>query len=277
MRAATKTPTSHSTPFSVVADTYDDVFSDSPIGRAQRHLVWKEVDRVFRPGQRILEINCGTGIDALHLAQRGVEVCACDAAPEMITIAQERLRASSHSTHVEFRCLPSEGVGELVSDGPYDGVLSNFAGLDCVGDLQALVRNLARLVRPGGQALVCIFGAFCLWEVLWYASKADFRKAFRRLNRRGVEGVLAPSQTVTVHYRSVGTLRSAFAPWFRLEHRRGVGIASPPSYAGSLPLRFPRVFRLAVEIDGYIGSCPGVRSLADHAVLVLRRTGECVI
>src|SRR5439155_1758061 len=74
-------------PFDAIADTYDESFSDSSIGRAQRRVVWMETDRTFQAGQRILEINCGTGIDALHLAHRGVAVLACDASPRMIAVA----------------------------------------------------------------------------------------------------------------------------------------------------------------------------------------------
>ncbi|HVQ63229.1 MAG TPA: hypothetical protein VMT78_01770, partial [Terriglobia bacterium] len=61
-------PTPSALAFEAIAGVYDDVFSDSPIGRAQRRAVWNEMDREFREGQSILEINCGTGIDALHLA-----------------------------------------------------------------------------------------------------------------------------------------------------------------------------------------------------------------
>src|SRR5439155_636698 len=60
-------------------------------GRAQRDTIWHELDRVFRPGQHILEINCGTGVDAIYLASRGVDVLACDSAPRMIEVARKRL------------------------------------------------------------------------------------------------------------------------------------------------------------------------------------------
>src|SRR5439155_36061 len=92
-------------PFDAIATTYDDAFSNSSTGRVQRRLVWIETDRIFRAGQRILEINCGTGIDALHLASRGIEVIACDSAPGMIAVAQHRLKTSPIRTAVDFRCL----------------------------------------------------------------------------------------------------------------------------------------------------------------------------
>ena len=49
--------------------------------------VWRELLRTFHPGQRVLEINCGTGIDAVSLGERGIRVLACDIAPRMIELA----------------------------------------------------------------------------------------------------------------------------------------------------------------------------------------------
>jgi ubiquinone/menaquinone biosynthesis C-methylase UbiE len=114
--------------FDVVAKEYDARFTNSAIGRAQRDSVWLEMDRVFRPGQRILEINCGTGVDALHLAAAGIQVLACDASGEMIRVARRRLGASTVADQVEFRILATELICHLDDGERYDGVLSNFAG-----------------------------------------------------------------------------------------------------------------------------------------------------
>jgi ubiquinone/menaquinone biosynthesis C-methylase UbiE len=261
-----------STPFDSIAGVYDDVFSSSAIGRAQRDIVWNEMDRVFHAGQRVLEINCGTGVDALHLSSRGVAVDACDCSAGMIRGAEQRAAMSSAGARVRFRCLPTEEIDQLTAEGPYDGVLSNFSGLNCVSALDAVARSLAGLVRPGGKAILCVFGTFCLWEVLWYLAAGKSGKAFRRFRRDAVESALAPNVSVKVHYRSVRSLKRIFAPHFRLEYWRGVGIAVPPSYAASLAVRFPHLFRAAVGMDRVIGRCPAIRSLADHVVLAFERT-----
>jgi len=259
-------------PFDVVSRTYDSTFSASEIGRAQRRSVWEAMDRTFQKGQRILEINCGTGIDALHLAGRGVEVVACDSASGMIAVAQQRVDASSNRSLVDVRCLATEQIAMLEQDGPYDGVLSNFSGLNCVPDLKSVARDMACLVKPGGKVIVCLFGRFCLWEAVWYLAHANVRKAFRRLRRKGVEATLNPGSTVMVHYVSVGTLKRIFSPYFHLENWKGIGVVVPPSYLESLAIRFPRLFRFAVNIDPQLGACPGFRALADHVVLTFERS-----
>jgi hypothetical protein len=53
------------------AETYDLDFANTLIGRVQRESIWNEIEKVFRPRLRILELNCGTGINAIFLANRG--------------------------------------------------------------------------------------------------------------------------------------------------------------------------------------------------------------
>jgi SAM-dependent methyltransferase len=258
-------------PFDAIAETYDDRFSNSPIGRAQRASVWSETDRTFLPGQRILEINCGTGIDALHLANLGVHVLACDSSPRMIAVAQRRA-AEMLGESLGFRCLPTEEIASLRGESLYDGVFSNFAGLNCVRNLHAVGRDLAPLVRRGGTAILCLFGRLCVWEIAFYLKRFDFSRAFRRFNRAGVLSTIASGSQVHVSYPSVRQLRRVFAPYFRLVRWKGVGILVPPSYGGQVAMRFPRALARAAEADLWLGKLPGARGLADHAVLTFERT-----
>lgn len=212
MTAIAGNPIPQVEPFDSVAAVYDSHFTNSLIGRAQRQSVWKIMDQIFLPGQRILEINCGTGVDAFHLASRGVRVMACDASEGMISVARQRRKASRHRDFVDLKTLAIEQISQLEGSGPYDGVLSNFAGLNCLRDLKGPVGDLARLVRPGGMAVLCLFGGCCLWEILWYAAQGDFTRAFRRFNTEGVLAIVAPEREVFVRYPSVDALRREFSP-----------------------------------------------------------------
>lgn len=268
-----KIPPASETPFDSVADHYDQSFSYSAIGRAQREAVWKEMNRAFQRGQRIFEINCGTGIDALHLAQRGVHVDACDSSSSMVRLAEQRLAGACPSGSVRFRRLSIEELHRWNPDELYDGVLSNFSGLDCVSDLEPVSWNLARLVKPGGYVVLCVFGSFCLWETCWHLIAGNREKALRRLKRGGIDARIAPGVNVRIHYRTAAALIQAFSPYFYLKRWRGVGVVSPPSFAGSIPDRFPTIFRLSLKMDSLAGPLPGLRKLADHAVFTFRRAG----
>jgi len=97
--------------FDQIAPSYDATFSESLVGRAQREAVWQVADRVFTPGSRILEINCGTGVDALHFAGRGVRVLGCDASAGMVEAARK------HGKAVAMITDSVEGVRQMIALG----------------------------------------------------------------------------------------------------------------------------------------------------------------
>jgi len=257
--------------FDAIADVYDEIFTDSEIGKAQRSQVWREADQLFPPGQRILEINCGTGVDAMHLAERGLRVLACDSSPGMIAVARRRLAGTSHGGQLEFRVLPTEEIALLRDEAPFEGLLSNFAGLNCVEDLRKTARDLALLLKPGAKMLLCVFGRHCAWEIAWHVVRGDRRKAFRRFQRPGSLANLGNESQVQVRYPSVRMMARLFAPVFRLKQWCGVGIAVPPSSFEHLTGRFPRAFHMAAAMDAYLGRTPILRGLADHILLTFER------
>ena len=120
--------------FDQMAKDYDEVFTRSLIGRAQRDAVWNMLTKTFRSGDHILELNCGTGEDALFLARNSIAVTACDASQQMIQIASRRLKAESPNALVQFHLLPTEQVSQLSPEVPFDGAFSNFSGLNCVAE-----------------------------------------------------------------------------------------------------------------------------------------------
>ena len=93
-------------PFDAVAERYDETFTSSIIGRAQRAVVWKELEKTFRAGDRVLEIGCGTGADACFLADRGVYVTATDASAQMIEVTSRRIRTNGLDNFAHPRVLP---------------------------------------------------------------------------------------------------------------------------------------------------------------------------
>src|SRR5688500_3425722 len=95
-------------PFDSMALDYDRSFTASSIGQRMRAAVWRRLDAVFRPGERVLELNCGTGEDAVHLAGRGVRVLATDTSPEMLAIARAKVERAGLTERVEIARLPIE-------------------------------------------------------------------------------------------------------------------------------------------------------------------------
>ncbi len=255
--------------FDQMAREYDDVFTNSMIGRAQRDAVWSVLTRVFERGDRVLELNCGTGEDALFLAQNGISVTACDASEQMIQIASGRLRKEAPGAPVQFNLLPTERIHELQPSTQFDGIFSNFSGLNCVPNLKQTAEDLATLLSPGTPLLVCLSTRFCIWEMLWFALHGNFRKAFRRCSGHATAKV--GEFAVDVYYPTVRKLRTLFSPSFVLRSCAGVGVTVPPSYVEAWIRNHPKLLSMFRTIDKTISSYPGFRVLGDHVLLHFER------
>jgi len=249
--------------FDAIAAEYDAVFSNSLIGRAQRQAVWETTDRIFLPGQHILEINCGTGVDAVHLAERGVGVHACDASPAMVSLARARAQSANAAVIVERRA--NEELAGLI--GPYDGLLSNFGGLNCVREPSQLAREAHRLVRTSGSVVLCYMGPFCAWETAWYFAHLEPGKSVRRWKPGGVMAQVGGGEEFPVHYPKVRDLVRAFLPAFRLVEWKGIGVFVPPSYAETFAARHTSLLKLATRVDRAVATWPVFRGIADHVLL----------
>jgi ubiquinone/menaquinone biosynthesis C-methylase UbiE len=252
-----------------MAREYDEVFTKSMIGRAQRDAVWTVLTQVFWRGDHILELNCGTGEDALFLSRNGVSVTACDASAQMIQVASRRLQTEAPDAPVQFNLLPTERISELQPRTKFDGAFSNFSGLNCVPDLSKTADDLASLLRPNAPLLVCLSTRFCIWEILWFVFHGNFRKAFRRCS--GHTTARVGEFVVDVYYPKVRELQKLFSPAFVLRSFSGVGVTVPPSYVEAWIRKHPRLLHLLRAIDRAISRLPGLRVLGDHVLLQFER------
>jgi len=210
-------------------------------------------------------MNCGTGEDALWLAQRGVQVLATDVSPAMLRLAQDKLAASPSRVSATFRRLAWEEL-EAFDAGTFDGVLSNFGGLNCVSDLASCARALAAKLRPGAAAVLCIMGPAVPWEWVWFLSQGKPAAAFRRLKRDGAQW-----SGIAIHYPSVAETCRAFAQEFRLLRKCAIGALLPPPYTEKWLGRHPRLIAALDRMERRFETVWPLPMLADHYLLELER------
>jgi SAM-dependent methyltransferase len=255
--------------FDSIAESYDSIFTESVIGRSQRTATWREAVAVFPAEGHILELNCGTGEDALFLARNGFTVTACDASPRMISRARARAAIEAPGAPIEFSVLCSENLLQLPPGIRYDGVFSNFSGLNCVADLAGVAADLAGHLPAGARLLLCFSTRFCMWEMLHYLSRGRFRRAFRRLG--GFSRASVGGHAIPVFYPTLGSIQRSFRRHFRLCRVTGIGIFVPPSYMETWARRNRSIFGLCEKLDGALCRVPLLRTLGDHMLLELER------
>jgi ubiquinone/menaquinone biosynthesis C-methylase UbiE len=166
MTAAAATSASVGRAFDAMADEYDDV--QAPYYRhwfdVVDRLMQRELGRAT-PGQRALDLCCGTGIQSLRLAGLGYRVTGVDLAPQLLAIARRKLAAAGHADALfvegDAASLPSGG-------GAFD--LVNCCGaMSMVPHWRQALSEIARCLKPGGRLLLEVEGKWngdLAWQVV---------------------------------------------------------------------------------------------------------------
>ncbi len=249
--------------FDAVAESFDARFGAWRSVAAQRGVVRAALVDAFPVGARLLEIGGGTGVDAAWLTARGRSVLLTDASPAMVCAARAKLGDDAAAT------FAAEQLGELADSGArFDGAFSNFAGLNCVTDLAPVGQALARLVAPGGKAILVVFGCCCPGEMLVEGLRGRFGNMFRRRHRGAVPARLG-GQHFTVRYHRRREMARALDPWFRLVRTSGVGVFVPPSAAEPWISAHPHLLTLLEGIDRIVAR--PLWFFGDHVLFAFER------
>ena len=259
--------------FDAIAPIFDQRFGAWLSVAAQRRAVRAALLREFPERGHILELGGGTGEDAAFLAEAGYRVLLTDPSPTMVALAKTKLSPLGGQAEIASgEELRNFAVRHLTAgEELFDGAFSNFAPLNCVLDLRSVARGLAQLLKPGAPAMLVLFGTCCPGEIVTELLQKRPDQALRRCKRGPLLARLAKQQFSIVYHRRA-TLISAFAPWFELERRLGIGVMVPPSAAEPWISHQPRLLKAMEALDLML-SRP-LAFLGDHVLYQFRRTAE---
>jgi demethylmenaquinone methyltransferase/2-methoxy-6-polyprenyl-1,4-benzoquinol methylase len=139
--------------FQVVAPRYDLINDLQSFGL---HRYWKR--RLFRlaapqPGSEVLDVCCGTGDVALAFARRGTQVTGVDFSRSMLDIARQR----AHAAQLSINWLQADALHLPALEASFDVVTISY-GLRNLADTGLGLKEMERVVKPGGKLLVLDFG-----------------------------------------------------------------------------------------------------------------------
>jgi 2-polyprenyl-3-methyl-5-hydroxy-6-metoxy-1,4-benzoquinol methylase len=256
--------------FDSVADGYDGARGNNAAIQDMRAEMWRWLDATFAPGSRLLDLGCGTGLDAARMAQRGHRVTATDWSPEMVRRTTERAQSAGLAERVLAINVGAHELHRLAEAGGYDGAYSNLGALNCVPDLAEVSRECARLLAPAGMLVFSVIGRICPWEVAYYLLQRRWARVKVRF-ARGSTPVSLNQRTVWTRYYAPREFYRPFSREFRLSHYRGICVFVPPPYLVAFRERHGQLHQWLWRIDRRAAGWPLLRAVGDHFLIVMRK------
>jgi SAM-dependent methyltransferase len=256
--------------FDSVAKDYDKHIFGNPMNRWLRDVSVSVMSSVFKPGDTILEIGCGTGTETLSLASKGIRVVATDISSGMLEVLRRKADAHGLSNFiVTAKCRASEVPDKLNSMGitSLDGAYSTYGAINTEPRLRKLLVGLHNLLKPRSPLILGVWNKFCLYEIVGYMLKAKPSMALARFSNPVPIG--KSRFCVSSYSYSVGEIRKLVRPYFELERVLGVEILLPPSnLVKYLPPR--PLLGISKRIDRALGKIPPFNRMGDHFLAIFR-------
>ena len=255
--------------FDTASLTYDESESRNEILKWMRRIVHEIYLNNFKEGDELLELNAGTGIDAMFLSGHGIKVHATDISENMINAIKEKIKQYNLENSVDAELCSFENIGQIKESG-FDGAMSNFGGLNCINNFEKLSDDLSHKIKSRGKFIAAVMNKFCPWEIFYYLLKLNFKEAFRRFKKGGIYAGLG-DEKIWTYYFSPREFAKYFRNHFTIKKIYSLGLYTPSPYLFGIYNRFPFFVKLFMKIDNLIKGIFPFNRFGDHFIIILER------
>ncbi len=256
--------------FDIAALNYDISFTFSNIGKAQRSMIYKYLYPIINNGSKlsILELNCGTGEDAIQFARLGHKVLATDISAGMIDMA----KAKTSSEQLKFKIQDINKLSKNSFDERFDLIFSNFGGFNCLSklELKDFFKVSTELLKPNGKIILVIMPKQCLWEQFYFKFKGKSDLSSRRNNS---DYVLAnvDGEDVKTWYHNPNEIIALAEKDYTINTIKPIGLSIPPSYLEDSIFTNRLTISVYKGIDSLLTSS-SLAKYADHFLIEMTKS-----
>jgi ubiquinone/menaquinone biosynthesis C-methylase UbiE len=255
--------------FDKAASNYDKTFTNSVIGKLQRNLVYEKLSFILKENnpKTILEINCGTGEDAIWLGKQNFEVTATDTSEKMIAVAKSK----SNLGNINFKQVDINNIDSNFKNEKFDLIFSNFGGLNCLTSLELddFFKETVPILTQKGKLALVIMPKNTLWEHLYFLLKFNRTNAFRRKKEFAIADV--EGEKITTYYYNPKDIVNLANTNFEIQQFKPIGFFIPPSYLEPFFNTKPRLISLLNSLEQKIKNVSWLSKYADHYIVVLEK------
>jgi len=256
--------------FSKQSEIFDEIYSTNEIIRYKRERVRDHVKKYLKPERFILELNSGTGEDAVWFAKIGHSVHATDISPGMMNKLKEKVKINGLHSQISTELISFTELDRLFNKGPYDLIFSNFAGLNCTNELNKVLSSFSSLLKPKGVVTLVILPKFCLGEFL-LLFRGKFKTAFRRFFNRNGKKAHIEGEYFKCWYYNPSYIRRHLKRDFELLSIEGLCTLVPPSYIENFAEKRPRLYEWLKKKENKWKEKWPWKYIGDYYIISLRK------
>lgn len=249
---------------------FDELYSSNIIIQYKRQRVRDHVRSYIKPNSKILELNAGTGEDAIWFARQGHTIHATDISREMQSRLVEKIMNTNLESKISNEVCSFTELPKLQNKGPYDLIFSNFAGLNCTGELDKVLHSLSPLLTSGGLVTLVLMPKFCLWEAMMFV-RGEFKTAFRRFfSGKGAKATVEGEQFTCWYYNPSYVIRNMMDEYEVLSVE-GLCTLVPPSYLENFPIKRPSLHKWLKEKENEWKTKWPWKIIGDYYIISLKK------
>ena len=256
--------------FSLQSKIFDELYNTNTIIQYKRERVRTHVQQYIANNSTVLELNSGTGEDAIWFALQGHRVHATDIAAGMQEILKQKVTDWGLHEKISTELISYTTLKDLKERKQYDIIFSNFAGLNCTGELDKVLQSFSALVKPGGIITLVILPKFCLWEFL-LLFKGKFKTAFRRFFSQNGVAAKIEGEYFKCWYYNPGYVIEQLKNDFDLLALEGLCTLVPPSYLEGFAERYPKLFSYLQKKENRWKSKWPWKNIGDYYIISFRK------
>jgi len=249
---------------------FDAQYAGNTTVQYKRSRVRAKLLQYLQPGNHILELNAGTGDDAIFFARQGYFVHATDIAAGMQEQLAAKVTAVGLDERVSRELCSYTHLQSLKKKGPYDCIFSNFAGLNCTGELGKVLDSFDALLKPGGLVVLVVLPPFCLWETA-LVFKGKFRTALRRFFSAGGRKAAIDNALFTCWYYPAGFIRKRLQKKFEHLSTEGLCTLVPPSYIEHFAENHPAWFKFLCKWENRLKESWPWKYTGDYYIISFKK------
>jgi SAM-dependent methyltransferase len=258
--------------FDSASEEYDFTIGHNYINTWIRKRSIRELLKLAKPEDTLLEVGCGTGAEAIEVSRYVSRIIATDISDKMIAILNKKVEARGLSERIVPLHVRAANISKVL-EGAVGGKVRlaySFNGaLNSEPELDHFVNGLSSILVPGGYFICSIRNSFCLSEALSHAVVLQFEKMAPRKKQPIMVSV--GGMDIPAFYYPPAAFSSFFSTKFELKKLVGLPAFLPPAYLSDYYIKFRNVASMLEKFEWALGGHFPFNRLGDQSLFVFQK------